>query len=49
MSRQGARLHLEAPADSLSPRFSLLVSAAEPMLDCEQVWRDGERVGVRFH
>lgn len=48
VSRQGARLQIKDPADLLPSRFSLLVSAAEPMLDCEQVWRDGDLVGVRF-
>lgn len=48
VSGQGARLQLRVPADPLPSRFSLLVSAAEPMLDCEQVWRIGDTVGVRF-
>lgn len=47
MSQEGARLQLGAPA-TIPARFSLLVSAAEPMLECERVWQHGDTVGVKF-
>lgn len=47
MSHQGARLQL-AVNHALPPRFSLLVSAAEPLLECELVWQTEATAGLRI-
>jgi hypothetical protein len=43
----GARLRLEVPSD-LPPFFLLTVPAERIERRCTLVWKDGERVGVRF-
>jgi hypothetical protein len=47
VSEAGARVRVPESV-VLAARFDLFTSPAQPMQGCQQVWRNGDLLGVRF-